>query len=86
MIKLVRKYRADLEEFGPLGFEIYVVNRHQGGGTKGEYATLNEQQSTLAGRRDAIPLLFERTPADPSRCHPLLIGPVFQPIRQGIKR
>lgn len=47
VIKLVRKYRDDLEEFGPLGFEIHVVSRQQGGGTKGEYATLNEQQSTL---------------------------------------
>jgi phage regulator Rha-like protein len=47
VIKLVRKYSEDLKEFGPLGFEIHVVNRKQGGGTPCEYATLNEQQATL---------------------------------------
>lgn len=47
VIKLVRTYQADLEEFGPLGFEIHVAKRMQGGGSPTEYAILNEQQSTL---------------------------------------
>lgn len=47
VIKLIRQNASDLEEFGPLGFEIQVGNRPQGGGAKTEYATLNEQQSTL---------------------------------------
>lgn len=41
----MRKYRADLEEFGILGFEIREKRGTQGAAT--EYATLNEQQSTL---------------------------------------
>lgn len=47
VIKLVRTYRADLEAFGPLRFEIQMANRPQGGGTPSEYAVLNEQQSAL---------------------------------------
>lgn len=47
VIRLVRDNREDLEEFGPLGFEIHVVNRPQGGGSKKEYALLNEDQATL---------------------------------------
>jgi len=44
--KLIRQNTSDLEEFGPLGFEIQVVNRPQGGGAKTEYAILNEQQAS----------------------------------------
>lgn len=47
VIKLVRKYRDDLEEFGPCRFEIDMVKRPQGGGVQKEIALLNEQQSTL---------------------------------------
>ena len=49
VIKLVRSYQADLEEFGPLGFEIQKgKSLPQGGFAKAtEYAILNEQQSTL---------------------------------------
>ena len=47
VIKLARTYQADLEEFGPVGFEIHVVTRPQGGGTPTEFAILNEPQSTL---------------------------------------
>ena len=47
VIRLVRDNKEDLEEFGPLGFQIHVVNRPQGGGAKTEYAMLNEDQATL---------------------------------------
>ncbi|WP_207073897.1 Rha family transcriptional regulator [Pseudomonas putida] len=47
VIKLARTYQTDLEEFGPVGFEIHVVGRPQGGGTPGEFAILNEPQATL---------------------------------------
>lgn len=47
VIKLARTYQTDLEEFGPVGFEIHVVARPQGGGTPGEFAILNEPQATL---------------------------------------
>ncbi|KAA0995471.1 phage regulatory protein/antirepressor Ant [Pseudomonas sp. ANT_J12] len=47
VIKLARTYQSDLQEFGPLGFEIHVAKRAQGGGSPTEYAVLNEQQSTL---------------------------------------
>ncbi len=49
VIKLVRSYQADMEEFGPLGFEIQKGKPlPQGGFAKAtEYAILNEQQSTL---------------------------------------
>lgn len=45
VIKLVRKYIEDLQKFGPLGFEIHVVKRKQGGGDPAEVAFLNEGQS-----------------------------------------
>jgi phage antirepressor YoqD-like protein len=47
VIQLVRAYQADLEEFGPLAFQMRVVKRPQGGGTEMEFAHLNEQQATL---------------------------------------
>lgn len=47
VILIVRRYVSDLEEFGPLRFEIDVVNRPQGGGKRAEFAMLNERQSTL---------------------------------------
>lgn len=47
VIKLVRKYKTDFEEFGPLGFQIHVAKRKQGGGTALEYAELNEDQATF---------------------------------------
>jgi phage regulator Rha-like protein len=43
VIKLVRTYQSDLEEFGEVGFEI----RPNPQGSPTEYALLNEQQSTL---------------------------------------
>lgn len=42
VIRLIRDNIDDLREFGPLGFEIHVVNRPQGGGAPTEYAILNE--------------------------------------------
>jgi phage regulator Rha-like protein len=42
VIKLVRKYVEDLQEFGTLGFEI-----RKSGGLPTEFAYLNEPQSTL---------------------------------------
>jgi hypothetical protein len=54
VIKLDRTYQADLEEFGPLGFEIHVAKRAQGGGSPTEYAVLNEQQSTLIANRQKL--------------------------------
>jgi phage regulator Rha-like protein len=56
VIKLVRKYKTDFEEFGHLGFEIHVVNRVQGGGTNAEIAELNEDQATY------LMTLFRNTP------------------------
>ncbi len=47
VIRLIRDNIEDLRDFGPLGFEIHVVNRPQGGGAPTEYAVLNEQQATL---------------------------------------
>lgn len=49
VIKLVRTYQDDLQEFGPIGFEIQKGSSlPQGGFAKAtEYAVLNEQQSTL---------------------------------------
>ncbi|MBT9432813.1 Rha family transcriptional regulator [Candidatus Sodalis endolongispinus] len=47
IIKLVDRNKADLEEFGPLGFEIRMVERSQGGGKPLRVAFLNEQQTTL---------------------------------------
>jgi phage regulator Rha-like protein len=46
-IKLIRKYQSDFEEFAPLGFEIHVATRKQGGGTALEYVELTEDQATL---------------------------------------
>lgn len=45
VIKLIRQNASDLEEFGNIGFEIQ--NSQSGAGRPTEYATLNEQQSTL---------------------------------------
>ncbi|PAV10899.1 hypothetical protein CBG25_01005 [Arsenophonus sp. ENCA] len=47
IIKLVDRNKADLEEFGSLGFEIRMVERSQGGGRSLRVAFLNEQQTTL---------------------------------------
>ena len=49
VIKLVRKYVEDLQNFGPLGFEIQKgAKLPQGGyGKASEYAYLNEPQATL---------------------------------------
>jgi len=49
VIQLVRNYQSDLEEFGPLTFEMAKgKSLPQGGFAKStEYATLNEDQATL---------------------------------------
>lgn len=47
VIKLVRTYLADLEEFGLVRFEIQPRPEGQHGGGDVEYALLNEHQSTL---------------------------------------
>lgn len=47
IIKLVRTYQPDLEEFGLVGFEIAPRPKGQHGGGDVEFAKLNEQQSTL---------------------------------------
>jgi anti-repressor protein len=47
VLQLVRTYSDDLKEFGPLAFEMLVVERDNLGGKQGEYALLNEQQATL---------------------------------------
>lgn len=46
VIKLVRTYRLDLEEFGGVGFEIQPFET-AGGTQQREIACLNEQQATL---------------------------------------
>lgn len=46
VIKLVRSYQTDLEEFGRVGFEIAPFET-AGGTQRREVAILNEQQSTL---------------------------------------
>lgn len=46
VIKLVRTYRADLEEFGGVGFQIQPFET-AGGSQQREIAVLNEQQATL---------------------------------------
>lgn len=46
VIKLVRTYRTDLEEFGGVGFEIQPFET-AGGSQQREIAVLNEQQATL---------------------------------------
>ena len=47
IIKLVRTYSTDIEEFGLLRFEIRPRPQGQHGGADVEYAILNEDQSTL---------------------------------------
>lgn len=47
VIKLVRAYQADLEEFGMVGFEIQPKTPGVRGGSDTEYAVMNEQQATL---------------------------------------
>jgi len=47
VIKLVRKYKTDLKEFGLLGFEIRPRTEGQHGGGDTEYVLLNEPQATL---------------------------------------
>jgi phage regulator Rha-like protein len=47
VIKLVRKHRPDLEQFGLVRFEIRPRSAGQHGGGDIEYAVLNEQQSAL---------------------------------------
>lgn len=47
VIKLVRTYQSDLEEFGTVGFEIRPRPQGQHGGGDAEYAVLNEDQATL---------------------------------------
>jgi phage regulator Rha-like protein len=47
VIKLVRKYQEDLEEFGSLRFEIRVMRKDGRGGEPTEFAILNEPQTTL---------------------------------------
>jgi phage regulator Rha-like protein len=47
VIKLVRTYIVDLQEFGPLRFAIQVGKRTHGGGSPTEYAKLSEQQASL---------------------------------------
>ena len=47
VIKLVRRWKADFEEFGLVGFEIRARLAGQWGGSSVEYAVLNEQQATL---------------------------------------
>lgn len=49
VIKLVRKYVADLEEFGEVRFEIRPRLEGQHGGGDVEYALLNQEQFTLIG-------------------------------------
>lgn len=46
VIKLVRNYQSDLEEFGRVGFEIQPFET-AGGIQQREFATLNEHQATL---------------------------------------
>lgn len=46
VIKLVRTYLSDLQEFGRVGFEIQTFAT-AGGNQQREFAELNEQQSTL---------------------------------------
>lgn len=46
VIKLVRTYIADLQEFGGVGFEIQTFAT-AGGNQQREFAELNEQQATL---------------------------------------
>lgn len=47
VIKLVRKYQSDFQEFGLVRFEIQAREAGKHGGGDVEYAVLNEQQATL---------------------------------------
>lgn len=47
VLALVREYRNDLEEFGPLAFETRPRSSGSHGGGDVEYVLLNERQSTL---------------------------------------
>jgi phage regulator Rha-like protein len=47
VIRLIRDNKADIEEFGPLSFEIRPRSNGRHGGGNTEYAMLNEQQATL---------------------------------------
>lgn len=47
VILSVRKYKADLERFGLVRFEIEPRKAGQHGGGDTEYAILNERQATL---------------------------------------
>ncbi len=47
VIQLIRQHADTLEVFGPLAFEMRVVNRPQGGGAPAEHAMLNERQTAL---------------------------------------
>ena len=47
VLELIRTYKTDLETFGSLAFETRVMRQDGRGGEKGEFAHLNEPQSTL---------------------------------------
>lgn len=47
VIKLIREYQEQIEQFGSLGFEIQVSRADGRGGQKREIAILSEQQSTF---------------------------------------
>lgn len=47
VIQLIRQNTSDLEEFGPLAFEMRVARNDGKGGQRAEVAILNEPQSTL---------------------------------------
>ena len=47
VIRLVRTYQSDLEEFGLIRFEIRPRLQGKHGGSDSEYAVLNEEQATL---------------------------------------
>ncbi|MGB3432387.1 Rha family transcriptional regulator [Achromobacter sp.] len=47
VIQLIRQHAVILRQFGPLAFEMRVVRRPQGGGSRAEHAMLNEQQAAL---------------------------------------
>jgi len=55
VIRLVRKYRPDFEEFGQLNFQSSVISR-TGSGEQTEYALLDESQATY------LITLFRNTP------------------------
>jgi phage regulator Rha-like protein len=46
VVKLIRKFKADFEEFATVDFKSEVVMRKQGGGTLREVALLTEDQAT----------------------------------------